>query len=354
LGFQCDCVYTIENGLNLLEYTQYNYIISTLSLPDGDSADFIKKANSANKARVIILSNDTDLHYKEYLYFRGVVDFILDTDSPPSLAYSIYQTILKIETNTQLNKILVIEQSKKICEQIKDILTPRNYIVTLVNDLLQAYELLKMEKYSLIILDINYQNSFGFLYEIKADIDKTLPVIILTDANRSYNVVRDAFKHGASDTLRKPIFAEEFILKVDQFVDYYKTIRGLLHHRELLDSYKKIVDISVIVSKTDAKGNITYANDMFCKISKYTRDELLGKPHNIVRDPSMSQETFKEMWRTIKAKKVWQGVVKNRAKDSSQYIVETSIVPLLNSDGEIEEYISLRTDITALYRGVTS
>lgn len=72
---------------------------------------------------------------------------------------------------------------------------------------------------------------------------------------------------------------------------------------QVLNEYKKIVDSIYIVSETDPKGIITYVNDTFCKISGYSREELLGKPHNIIRDPSVPKETFKEMWDTIKSKK---------------------------------------------------
>ena len=350
MGFHCECVYTIDDAKIVLSHTQFDYIISELTLPDGDGADFIKDTNDTKCTKFIILSSNSDMHYKEYLYFRGVIDYIVDIDNIPYYAFNIYKTILKIESNTEFNKVLVIEKSKKICEQIKDILQPRNYNVSVVNDLIQAYELLKREKYSLVILDINYKDSYAFLTDIKENINKFLPFIMLTDTNRGYNVVRDSFKNGASDALRKPIFAEEFILKVDQLVEYFKTIQELTQQKELLEAYKNIVDITAIVSKTNPKGIITYVNDMFCKLSKYSKEELMGKPHNIIRDPSMSKEIFRDMWETIESKKIWRGVITNRAKDGSQYIVDTAIMPIVDINGEIEEYIALRTDITSLYQ----
>ncbi len=350
LGFNCESLYTIEDAKMAMAHGSFDYIVSELNLPDGDGADFIKSIHDLNATKVIVLSNNSDIHYKEYLYFRGVIDFIVDIDNLPYQAYTIYKTILKVQSNTEFNKILVIEKSKKIGEQIKDILKPRNYQVNLVNDLIQAYELLKREKYALVILDISYKESFRFLTDVKSTLDKSIPFIVLTDTNRSYNVVRDSFKNGASDALRKPIFAEEFILKVDQLVEYYKTIQELTRQTQLLESYKNIVDISVIVSKTNPKGIITYVNSMFCKLSQYANEELIGKPHNIVRHPDVPKETFQDMWERIQNKQVWSGVVKNRAKDGSTYIVKTSIMPIINSDGEIEEYISLRSDITALYQ----
>jgi len=117
---------------------------------------------------------------------------------------------------------------------------------------------------------------------------------------------------------------------------------------QVLNEYKRVVDSIYIVSETDLKGIITYVNDTFCNVSGYSREELLGKPHSIVRDPSVSKEVFREMWQTIKSKKQWQGVMPNRKKNAQQYIVDATITPILGDDGEIIKYIAFRTDITEL------
>ncbi|HEY7866007.1 MAG TPA: EAL domain-containing protein, partial [Psychromonas sp.] len=103
-----------------------------------------------------------------------------------------------------------------------------------------------------------------------------------------------------------------------------------------------------IVSKTDTRGHIIYANDEFCKISGYSREELIGKKHSIVRHQDSSRAIFKNMWKTIASKKVWKGTIKNRAKDGSTYYVKTLIMPTLNDSGQIISYIASRTDVTEL------
>lgn len=117
---------------------------------------------------------------------------------------------------------------------------------------------------------------------------------------------------------------------------------------QLLEQYKHAVDISMIVSKTDPTGTITYTNEQFVQISKYTKEELLGKKHNIIRHPDMPASAFKELWETIQAKKIWKGIVKNLAKDGSAYYVDTVIMPILDDNGNIIEYIGLRNNITPL------
>ncbi|QOY52590.1 PAS domain-containing protein [Candidatus Sulfurimonas baltica] len=101
----------------------------------------------------------------------------------------------------------------------------------------------------------------------------------------------------------------------------------------------------LIISRTDLNGFITYANDVFCKISGYKLEELIGKSHNIVRHPDMPSAIFKDLWETIKSKKQWTGVVKNMRKDGGYYWVE-AIVSGVYNDGVLVEYKSLRTPIS--------
>ncbi len=114
----------------------------------------------------------------------------------------------------------------------------------------------------------------------------------------------------------------------------------------MLNQYKEAIDTSLIVSTTDLSGKIKYINSNFSKISGYSEAELLGKSHNIVRHPDVPQSVFKEMWETILNKKVWQGVFPNRAKNGVTYYVNATMVPLLNRDGDIVEFMALREDVT--------
>ncbi|MEA3352774.1 MAG: diguanylate cyclase [Campylobacterota bacterium] len=125
-----------------------------------------------------------------------------------------------------------------------------------------------------------------------------------------------------------------------------KEISSIGEHSNLLNEYKKAVDISNIVSKTNTKGIITYVNDKFCELSGYGRSELIGKPHNVVRHPSMPSSAFKELWDTIKSKRAWQGVITNMRKDGRKYVVDSTVIPILDIDGDIIEYIAIRHDVT--------
>ena len=117
-----------------------------------------------------------------------------------------------------------------------------------------------------------------------------------------------------------------------------------------LIQYLDILDNSFLISQTDLEGNITYANKNFAKISKFTQDELLGKPHNIVRHPDMPKKVFEDLWKTIQAGKIWSGRIKNRAKDGSSYYVKTIVAPIKDDEGNNQYYISFRQDITDLVK----
>jgi len=107
-----------------------------------------------------------------------------------------------------------------------------------------------------------------------------------------------------------------------------------------------IMNMTSIVSESDLRGDILTINDKFIEVSKYGKDELIGKPHNTTRHPDMPKEVFKEMWATIGRGKIFRGIVKNRAKDGTPYYVDAVIAPILGENGKPKKYIGVRYDIT--------
>jgi PAS domain S-box-containing protein len=97
-----------------------------------------------------------------------------------------------------------------------------------------------------------------------------------------------------------------------------------------------------LFSETDIFGVIIFANDAFCRASKYTLEELIGKPHNIIRHPDMPKQLFKLLWSTIEKGEVFRGVIKNKAKDGSHYWVNATLMPIADQNKKIIKFIGAR------------
>lgn len=136
--------------------------------------------------------------------------------------------------------------------------------------------------------------------------------------------------------------------------DYFKTQLHTSNHNlntamQKAKEYKRAMYESNLVSRTNLKGEITFVNSEFCDLSGYTKPELIGKPHNIIRHEDMPKELFEDLWRTIQNGLTWHGIIKNKKKNGESYWVNSTIVPIKDKQENIIEYMAIRSNVTSLF-----
>ncbi|WP_324171195.1 response regulator [Sulfurimonas sp.] len=348
-GYVCKQAFDYAVASHNLVNSKYDFIILDLNLPDAYGEKLVLEVKRLSKAKIIILTTETDIQTRENLFKNGILDYLVKDKYFNNSIAAIDQVIHSIEKNYSSN-ILVVDDSKLIRKHIESILNVRNYNIVEAEDAEQAFEQLKVSTINLILLDMELPGKHGLdiIREIKSIPEKySIPIIVISGKSDP-ELVRSSLKLGASDFIKKPFNIEEFVLKVDTAIESNRKSREILCKQQLLNEYKDAVDRSTIVSKTDLKGNITYVNDKFCELSGYSESTLIGKQYNLIRHKDMSSEVFKELWKTIKNKESWFGIVKNRKKNGEAYYIDTVISPIVDYDGNIVEYIGIGTDITTI------
>jgi len=190
-------------------------------------------------------------------------------------------------------------------------------------------------------------NGMEMIQNIRA-INEDVAIIVLL-ANTELAYLAQTIEVGVDGYLIKPLDHSYSLHTIGSIIEklYLRTEND--KNSLLLKQYVNITNTSSIISKTDPHGVITFVNDKFCQISGFSKEELLGRSHNIIRHPDMPKAAFRDLWKTIKEdKQTWQGIVKNRAKNGDTYYVKTTVQPILNANGDVEEFISLRHDITSI------
>jgi len=197
----------------------------------------------------------------------------------------------------------------------------------------------------------NFQKHLEFVDELREERPFFISLVLVDEADRD-NVFQSSLEHWIDGVLTSSCEEEQFLRKLEALEKRYLTIEEYESSKEnlnLLKQYQEITDKSSIISKTDLSGKITYVNDNFCKISGYTKDELLGKNHRIIRHPDSKAEIFQEMWHRVKElKKPWSGILRNMGKGGRSYYVKSTITPIVDTKGDIVEFIALRQNISSI------
>ena len=225
--------------------------------------------------------------------------------------------------------------------------------VVFIDNGLEALKEFGKNKFSIVMTDIDILELNGFeLIERIKNINKDI-VTIIYSSNDDKNSFLKTIQLKIDGYLIPP-FSENNFLEI-----LYKSIANCREKKEKINKQKEnfriqkqftdLVDKSSIISKTDKNGIITYVNENFCKTSEYSKEELIGKTHNLVRYPDNPKEVYKDLWNTIKNKKIeWSGVIKNLSKSGKTYYIKTTIKPILDTNGQILEYVSVRSNVNTI------
>lgn len=207
--------------------------------------------------------------------------------------------------------------------------------------------------YDIVISDINMPKMNGI--ELSKHIKSINPSqeIFIISAHNESNILQELINIGVSTFIHKPIKLEELLNSIfkihNSLKENQKNIEITDEAIRLSHEFEGVLqgyDSLVIASRTDKEGIITYVSEAFEKISGYTKEELIGNSHSLIRHQDMPDEFFKQIWQTITAGNIWKGKVKNLAKNGSYYWTKTSIGPYYDKDGNILGYNSIREDIT--------
>lgn len=195
----------------------------------------------------------------------------------------------------------------------------------------------------IVISDINMpkMNGIEFVKRVKQINPNTQIILVSGNADSQYLI--EAINNGISSFILKPIELNVLLDRIIRLAKEYTNEQIIKNQHQELENYIGAIDKVAIISHADLKGNITYANDVFCKVSQYTKEELIGKSHNIVRHPEMPKSAFQDMWNTIQENKTWTGKVKNKAKDGIAYYTQAYIFPNYDNASKVKTgYIGIR------------
>lgn len=348
-GYNCRQAFTLKEAEASLAASECHLIILDLHLPDGEGFDLIQRLQELSDTKIIVLTSDNDKQMRENLYHSGILDYFLKDDQIMH-TISLIDRLIETSEKNRNESILVIDDSTMVRRMLRTILEARNYTVKLAKNAKEGLQMLQQHSIDLILLDMELPDMHGLqvLKKIKNDASLiSIPVLVISGTDNP-NVAGKVLKGGASDFIKKPFITEELVLKTDLWIDYHRHNMQIASQQQFLEEYKDAVDRSAIVVKFGLEGTITYINDRYCDISGYERNELIGKPHDLIYAPEAASAVSSSMWPALRKKNSWSGIIKNRTRDGDEFYTDTVINPIVDLNGNIIEYIDISHDITEI------
>ena len=234
--YTCTQVFSLKEIKHALSTENFDYIILNLYLPDAEEKDLIISVKKITDSKIIVLTSKNNDELRDYLFKYGIIDY-LNKENIHQTIKNIQKLISQIEENKKSN-ILIIEDSNVIRTQETDVLSQRNYNIFGSETGKGGIKILEQNSIDLVILDLelNDMNGLEVLEQIKLK-DMHIPILVVSGTGNA-NSISKCLKNGASDFMRKPIIFEEFLLKTDMLIDYFRKSKELEDYKNNLE--KKI------------------------------------------------------------------------------------------------------------------
>jgi len=329
-------------------------VVMDMKFPDGDNAGalIIRELGLGNENNipVLILSIRDDLEGRLIALRAGASRYLTKPIDKKGLVESL--DVITGRQPHQPYRVLLVDDDPLLLEAQAAVLNEAGMIVKTLSEPLRTIEATDDFSPDVIVLDVYMPGATGpELAAVLRERDSQLHIPILflsSEADMTEQLL--ALNLGGDDFLVKPVQPDHLIAAVSvrarrarQNSAIRRRLEIALYERE---REHLAVDQHAIISIADQNGSITYVNDKFCETSGYSRDELLGQNHRIIKSDNHPAGFFQGLWQTISHGNVWQGEVCNRRKDGKLYWVESTITPFLNSKGKPYQYVSIRTEIT--------
>lgn len=308
------------------------------------------KASQARCPPAVLISERGDLPARLAAFRAGACRYLVKPVVPGRLIELLDG--LTGRQPPQPYRVLLVDSDPRMLETHAALLRSAGMEVRTLSQALQIMDALNDFVPDVAVLEVNMPDASGpELAAVLRERDERLqfPILFLS-AETEISQQLLALNLGGDDFVLKPVLSDYLVSVV---IARARRARQSSAIRQRLETtlYKRerehlALGHHAIVSITDQAGNITYANDKFCEISGYSRNELLGQNHRIIKSGEHPPAFYKSLWRAIAGGIVWQGEVCNRRKDGSHYWVESTIAPFMDSEGKPYQYVSMRTDIT--------
>jgi len=246
--------------------------------------------------------------------------------------------------------LLYVEDDAATREELVLMLQPWLGQLFVANDGQAGLDLFRDKRPDIVVTDVQMPRLNGLA--MSREIRQMVPdqTIVVVSAYNDTEYLFSAIELGIDHYVTKPVNVEKLLNKLVALARGILAVRERARNQTLLAQYKLLVDQSAIVCKIDAAGNIIYVNDKLSEISGFPPEALVGRPLAELRHDSEPVERSQQILNQVRLGQRWSGIVKNRTRSGGFYMVESSLVPILNEHGDVTEVVSLDVDVTAHYK----